>query len=467
MTFCKIRSTKGHFSLLTVFWFVACFSLCFSQVSGSWRYDLKPGDHLVYRYQFARRVWGGEAESQSKATYTSHVLVLGENGGHLSLGFQRNRQSAELEAYREKGKDKLVQQKPEFDERMAKRDPHFHEANEFDHTGANLDYWQAARETSSKILLGVHEVVELPGHPVAAGDKWKGHDLLGFEYRYAGTENLSGKACARVDGKNAIGRISYWWCAESGVPEKVEFDGEYPLFGDARARETLTFDLVEKRRGEKISGWLQSPDTQRGALDALLLSPWVPFPPELGASLESQERDTQALTLALVYQRHAHLSRQIQEKLAASPDPEVARLAGRLLEASPPVKAFPAERLGTTFRVSRRGRVPYILHVPKDYRGDQLFPLLIYLSGGAGFAIDAANTAEDVIAPSGYLALYPQAGGMWWEDEHRARVSPGSSTRFLTPSTSTGGAFLLPDSATAGPELSTMRPSGPNGSLAW
>ena len=86
-----------------------------------WRYDLRPGDHLVYRYTFERHIFGGDTESQSKATYTTHVLVLGEKDGHLSIGFQRNRESGELVSYREKGKDKLAQQKVEFDQRMAKR----------------------------------------------------------------------------------------------------------------------------------------------------------------------------------------------------------------------------------------------------------------------------------------------------------------------------------------------------------
>src|ERR1700704_3513659 len=158
-----------------------------------WRYDLKLGDHLIYRYTFERRVSGGETESLTKATYTSHVLVLAEKDGHLSIGFQRNRESAELVSYREKGKEKLAQQKPDFEQRMAKREARFHEANEFDHSGNNFDFWQAARESPSKVLLGVHEVVNFPDHGVAVGDKWRGHDLLGFDDHFAGMENVGGK----------------------------------------------------------------------------------------------------------------------------------------------------------------------------------------------------------------------------------------------------------------------------------
>jgi len=39
-----------------------------------WRYDLRPGDHLVYRYTFERHIFGGDTESQSKATYTTRYV---------------------------------------------------------------------------------------------------------------------------------------------------------------------------------------------------------------------------------------------------------------------------------------------------------------------------------------------------------------------------------------------------------
>jgi pimeloyl-ACP methyl ester carboxylesterase len=406
-----------------IFFFVAIF-FCLPARSEDlpWKYDLKPGDHLVYRYSFERRVSGGEAESLTRAAYTSHVLVLAEKDGHLSIGFQRNRESAELVSYREKGKDKIAEQKADFDARMAEREARFHESNEFDRSGNNFDFWVAARESPSKVLLGIHEIVDLPDHKMGIGDNWRGHDLLGFDNHFAGMENVGGKSCARVDGKNGIGRLSYWWCPEIGVLGKVEFDGEYILFGDARAHEKLTFQLVDERHGESAGEWLRSADTQRGALDALTLSGWATLPADFGGlSLESQPPQVQALMLSLIYQRRGHpLKSDLIEKLAHSENAEVARIAGQMLDASPSVgKVFPPERLGTSFRVSQRQRLPYILHVPKDYRGDRPFPLIIYLSGGAGLAIDAANSSEDVIAPTEYLAVYPQAGDMWWNDDIR------------------------------------------------
>ena len=51
------------------------------------------------------------------------------------------------------------------------------------------------------------------------------------------------------------------------------------------------------------------------------------------------------------------------------------------------------------------------------YRGNRPAPLLIYLSGGAGIALDGVNTANDAIANTNYLVMYPQAGEYWWKPE--------------------------------------------------
>jgi predicted peptidase len=67
---------------------------------------------------------------------------------------------------------------------------------------------------------------------------------------------------------------------------------------------------------------------------------------------------------------------------------------------------------------------PYILRVPDDYTPTgRSFPLLVYLSGGPGIALDAANGSEDTLTKTDYLVLYPHAGGaMWWEKDQAAKV---------------------------------------------
>ena len=58
----------------------------------------------------------------------------------------------------------------------------------------------------------------------------------------------------------------------------------------------------------------------------------------------------------------------------------------------------------------------YILRVPVNYRREgQGHPLIVYLSGGPGLAIDGANGVEETISKTDYIVLYPNAGGeMWW-----------------------------------------------------
>jgi len=85
----------------------------------------------------------------------------------------------------------------------------------------------------------------------------------------------------------------------------------------------------------------------------------------------------------------------------------------------------PGQVPGATLRLMRaerfRGR-PYVLHVPEDYRGDEAFPLVVVLGGGPGRAIPTAQTARSSLEPLDELAVFPQANGMWWEDEPAAAV---------------------------------------------
>jgi len=67
-----------------------------ANAQASWRYDLHPGDHLVYRYTLQRKIHSDDIQSQVEASFTTHVLVAGDAATHLVLGFQRNRQSAAL-----------------------------------------------------------------------------------------------------------------------------------------------------------------------------------------------------------------------------------------------------------------------------------------------------------------------------------------------------------------------------------
>jgi pimeloyl-ACP methyl ester carboxylesterase len=77
----------------------------------------------------------------------------------------------------------------------------------------------------------------------------------------------------------------------------------------------------------------------------------------------------------------------------------------------------PAVAPATKESSAESSEIPYLLRVPLTYHEDRPAPLLVYLSGGAGFAIDAMNTAEDIVAATDYLVLYPQAAEYWWKPE--------------------------------------------------
>jgi pimeloyl-ACP methyl ester carboxylesterase len=408
---------------------------------GAWKYDLRQGDHLVYSEQWQREFSGRDSQSKSRAHFTSHVLVVASPPGRVIVGFQRNRDSAELLSYREKGKDKLSHEQPEFQKRTARQPRRFSEANSLSLTGAPSLPWQATREAQSRLLFAVHELEALPEKPVAVGDTWKGMNLLGFEFRLAGEESIGGKACSRVEGAAAGGeRLRYWWCPKVGAIPRLEYEAEYQVFSGT-VHENLTFELQDRRRDEGLKDWLSSPAVQLGALQALMLAPSLPVESEaLLTALRSEDPETQSLALACLYQlRLPSPDAALVAALSQSSDPEVQRLADAVipraartippeLDRCPPENkpSYARQPVGTSVRFMQEAAYvgqPYMLHVPRDYRGDRPFPLLIYLSGGAGLAMDGVNTAEDVLGKSEYLVLYPQAGDLWWKPQITARFA--------------------------------------------
>jgi hypothetical protein len=134
--------------------------LAHSQTAPAWRYDLLPGDHLIYRYTFHRQAQDNEVQFQTEARFRTQVLVTAISAGRISLGFQRNREMAELTEYRSKGKDKLAQEQVDFNRRLQKRPSRFSEAMEISPTGEPRYPWEVARETPSHLLDSFHEVIK-------------------------------------------------------------------------------------------------------------------------------------------------------------------------------------------------------------------------------------------------------------------------------------------------------------------
>ncbi|HWZ81064.1 MAG TPA: dienelactone hydrolase family protein [Terriglobales bacterium] len=410
-----------------------------AQSAAPWRYDLRAGDHLTYRYTLQREVKGEEAQSQSLTRFQSHVLVAGTIPEHLTLGFQRNRQAAELVLFKVKGKDRLSQELPKFRTRMQSRPAHFAEAMDISPTGEPNYQWEMARESPSHILAVFHEVMTLPPVAVKQGEGWRGATMLSLDFRWVGDESVRGKSCHRVEAASPDGllKLTYWWSPDPGVIEQVELDGSYSGAG-AVFHEIARMELESRTRNESIDGWLHSEETSLGALQAILLGPSIPISTEqLSSVIATDDARSQALALAIADRRKLKLPSAILNQFKQSSNSQLRELAEQEFAPSvprdemncnpvPSPKQSPA-KLGTLFDTvpaSKTGtEIPYLLRVPLTYREDRPSPLLVYLSGAAGLAMDGVNTAEDVVSGTDYLVLYPHAADYWWKPEVARRFN--------------------------------------------
>ena len=430
----NFSGTSARFILWALF--VAIF---FANV-GAWgqnatpplRYKLHAGDHLIYREVFEREGKSPDQTFRTRAVFQNDIVVLDEAGGTVLIGIQRNRQSAELLEFREHGKDKLAQETAAFNQRMAKRSPQFSDANVFSATGVPLAPLTTVREVTSKLLYGIPEIL-----PLTAGQSQVGAEvqsrLSGMTVNLMRFEPPSGESCAVfADNGNRTGlHLSYTLCPRQGALTKVEFTGEGHEFGDSVIHERMILELLEVRHGETPASWLANPQVQQGVLEAYLIAgSAAPNPETLAMLLRTGSPEVQALTLAVYYKKNLTPPPDLLSPLLSSTNAEVQRIAARFAakrseEATGPctlpARHYERQKPGTTLRSMTAPSfdgAPFMIHVPLDYRGDQPFPLLIYLSGGAGQAFDAALSAEDVVGHSGLLAVYPNAAGaMWWEQK--------------------------------------------------
>lgn len=426
------------------------------------RYDLRPGDHLVYRQSLDRGVRSARVDSQSVARWESHVVVLAEREGSWRVGVQRNRTGAELLRYREDGRDRVESERHAFAETLAKRGPAFAETSWLTPSGSALLPWSAAREATSERLPFFHEVEPLPAGASAPGASFVSPGLLGLPMKATGPEAVAGEECLRLEGGVPGLVVRHWHCPGSGTLGRLEYEAEYAGPGGAEVKESYRLERASLTRGEDAGSWLRDARTAWGALTALAATDRLDVSREtLYGLLDGRDAEVERLVLAVAWRhRLAPPPSEALHRLAASPQPRVAALASRFLAAPAPAsddlvrlaravrsagalppwaslvgkgwgrQALLAQRApgqvpGTTLRLMRterfRGR-PYVLHVPDDYRGDEPFPLVVVLGGGPGRAIPTAQTARSSIEGRGSLVAFPQANGMWWEEEPAAAV---------------------------------------------
>jgi dienelactone hydrolase len=414
-------------------WLVSIFVLCaYASAQTSpieLRYHLKSGDRLVYREVFDREGKSPDTSFHSRIVLFNQVMVMAASNGSSLVGIQRNRQSADLLEFRDHGKDVLAEQKPAFEKRIAARPARFADSNVFSVAGYPLLPSEVIREARSKLLYRINEIMPLPATPVQVGTEWDS-EMFGMRLRLESFQPVGQESCALVadTGNRKDMHLRFTFCPASGQLAKLDFDGQYLDIGTTM-RERITIELVSAEHGETPESWLTRADTRLGALNAYLIST-TPLPPAsvMNEILTDGTHDAQTLALAAYYQRNLSPATDALTPLLRSENEEVRRLAGRFSQSPPlpgaqpctlPKTSYKRERDGTTLRgmttAAFRG-APFIMHVPLDYRADQPFPLIVYLSGGGGLALDGALNLGEALAHAGYLVLIPNASGdLWWQ----------------------------------------------------
>ncbi len=473
------------------------------------RYDLRPGDHLIYRQTLEReldnrkpyglreppaRPWGEPIQTAARAEWTAHLLVAGAPDGAPIVGIQRNRTRAELLRFQVGGDNRLEASRAGFEARH-RNTAVTGQALQIDSTGRLRRPLGVMREWTSSMLWAATGLVALPTGEVTPGQRFAADNPLGFAWQAEAWEAIGSERCLRVSGAASaslliprgddpgdVFRVRYWFCPARGVVQRLEMSGEYPGANFEKIAERVTFELIDARRGESAATWLANPETREALVAAWQLDDALPLHPSaLEVLLDAGEPRLERAVLSLAWRRGIVLPAASVASRLEHPDPRVRTLAVRLLgrldpqgapplvqrltsdssafvrEAarqlltSPPDRLLPAgavlgscsvdsawvdarirtisrpiHPVGTFIKGMTSGPRPgwpFIIRVPDDYRGDRPVPLLVYLAGNAGGALEGMQIVNDSLERTGYLIVYPNAGEWWWRDSSAVMVS--------------------------------------------
>jgi poly(3-hydroxybutyrate) depolymerase len=468
----------------------------------TWRYELRAGDHLVYRERFRQEIDGREVfglsagrdkpfgtpfVSAARYEWASHLLVPSAGANRMLIGVQRNRtRDDSISTSLDTSSALSAHERARLQSRLRGR-ARFAQANLLTTSGGAMQPWAARREMRSKILWDAFELPSLPTAPVRIGDRWQSTDPFAFEMHVTGADTLGGESCYRAEGfasgevliprqsvdSNAV-HLRFWYCPAAHLVRRVELEGTYPDVNYYKVHETVVLELQERKHGEAMAEWLRSAELRQGALSAIALgdsgtvasalaTPGLdsvyaggdtasvrlllgigyragapaPSVAALSSLLGSDNPRVRTLATRMIGRAgDGAAARPLLDRAAADSDYFVRAAAARILRPDSSARSAGAlacalpdslrQRLarprpstppGTSFRGMSSNRFrgwPYGMYVPDDYRGDEPFPLIVYLAGNSGPAIEGVQLGSAAFERTGYLVVYPNAWGGWW-----------------------------------------------------
>lgn len=478
----------------------------------SWRYDLRTGDHLVYRETLRQEIdgsavfgapgprdkpFGSPFLSAARYEWTSHVLVVRGDADRALVGVQRDRAREDsIVTSLDTASTISASDRARLQARLRGRE-RFAQANLITSAGDARMPWAARREMRSKMLWDLFELPSLPSSPARLGDHWKASDPFAFDMHVAADDTLGGERCLRAEGSataellipqsNADSNqlhLAIWYCPASHLVRRVEFEGTYPDVNYYKVHERVVLELETRARGESSAAWLLSRELRQGVLSAAAIgdstdAAAVVAAPSIDTILSGADSASARLLLGIRYRAGASAAPMSESALTAplaSGDPRTRVLAVRMLARLDPAtarplleraatdsdafvraaaariahldsmsrdagmlascplpdsmharfaRARPSRAPGTTFRgmesAAHRGW-PYAIYVPDDYRGDERFPLIVYLAGNSGPAIEGVQLGSTAFERTGYIVVYPNGWGGWWRTVTEAMV---------------------------------------------
>ncbi|HEY2897837.1 MAG TPA: HEAT repeat domain-containing protein [Gemmatimonadaceae bacterium] len=468
----------------------------------AWRYDLRAGDHLVYRERFEQDIDGREIYglsvgrdkpfgspfvSASRYEWASQLLVPAASASRMLVGVQRNRTRDDSISTSLDTTSGISDHERERQHARLRGRARFAQANLLSASGDATLSWGARREMRSKILWDAFELPSLPTAPVRIGDRWQSTDPFAFEMQVTSADTLGGERCFRADGSASAAaliprqvvdssaiHLRFWYCPTTHLVRRVELEGTYPDVNYYKVHEALVLELEERKHGESMAEWIRNPELRQAALSAVALgdsgavasvlgTPGLdtiyagadtasarmllgiayrggaasPSISTLSSLLGSENARVRTLATRLLARiADAAATRPLLERAATDSDyfvrsaaahvlrpDSVSRAAGAIACALPDslrerlARPRPSAPPGTSFRgmasEAFRGW-PYGMYVPDDYRGDEPFPLIVYLAGNSGPAIEGVQLGAAAFERTGYLVVYPNASGGWW-----------------------------------------------------